>query len=262
MRDRKGGYVSDLREQNFEVYEDGIRQSIRLFRHEDVPVTVGLVIDHSSSMRRKLPQVTAAARSFAQSSNPEDQIFVVNFNEKATLGLPSAIPFTDRPDELGRAISNAPAAGMTALYDAIFKAQEQLLAGSRDRKVLIVISDGGDNASAHTLAEVLKLAEESSALVYTVGIFDDDDEDRNPGVLRQLARATGGEAFFPDQLDEVVAICERIAHDIRQQYTLGYVASNTAQTGAWRAIRVVANDAGRGKLSVRTRSGYIAGSVR
>ncbi len=262
VHDRNGGYVSDLREQDFEVYENGVRQSIRLFRHEDVPVTVGLVIDHSSSMGRKLPHVIAAARTFAQSSNPEDQMFIVNFYEKVTLGLPAAMPFTDRPDELGRAISNAPVAGMTALYDAIVKAQERLHAGSRDRKVLIVVSDGGDNASTHTLPEVLKLSEQSSALVYTIGIFDDADEDRNPGVLRQLARATGGKAFFPEQLNEVVAICESIARDIRHQYTIGYVASGTTQPRAWRAVRVVAHEAGKGKLSVRTRSGYIAGGVK
>jgi VWFA-related protein len=262
VHDRNGGYVSDLREQDFEVYEDGVRQSIRLFRHEDVPVTVGLIIDHSSSMRGKLSQVIAAAQTFAQSSNPEDQMFIVNFNEKVTLGLPVTIPFTDRPDELGRAISKAPAAGQTALYDAIIKAQERLHAGNRDRKALIVISDGGDNASTHTLAEVLKLSAESNALVYTIGIFDDADEDRNPGVLRHLARATGGEAFFPDQLGEVVAICERIARDIRHQYTIGYVASGTPQPGAWRAVRVVARDAKKGKLSVRTRSGYIPGGAK
>ena len=262
VHDRAGGYVSGLREQDFEVYEDGVRQSIRLFRHEDVAVTVGLVVDHSGSMRRKLAHVTAAARTFVQSSNPEDQMFVVNFNEHVTLGLPDTIQFTDHPDELARAIANAPAAGQTALYDAIVKAHEQLHAGSRDRKALIVISDGGDNASAHTLAEVLKLSEQSSALVYTIGIFDDSDEDRNPTVLRRLARDTGGEAFFPEQLDEVVAICERIARDIRHQYTIGYVASSTAKPGAWRAIRVAARAAGKGKLSVRTRSGYIAGGAK
>ena len=186
-------------------------------------------------------------------------MFVVNFNEKATLGLPDTIQFTDRSDELARAIANAPVTGQTALYDAIVKAHERLHAGTRDKKVLIVISDGGDNASSHTLAEVLKLSEQSSALMYTIGIFEEDDEDRNPAVLRRLARATGGEAFFPGQLDEVVAICERIARDIRHQYTIGYVASGHAKPGAWRAIRVVARAAGKGKLSVRTRSGYIAG---
>ena len=262
VHDRAGGYVSNLREQNFEVYEDGIRQSIRLFRHEDVPVTVGLVVDHSGSMRRKLAQVTAAARTFVQFSNPEDQMFVVNFNEKATLGLPDTIPFTAHSDELARAIANAPATGQTALYDAIVKAHERLRLGNRDRKALIVISDGGDNASARTLDEVLKLSDRSTALVYTIGIFDEQDEDRNPAVLRRLARATGGEAFFPEKLEEVVAICERIARDIRHQYTIGYAANSNAKPGAWHAIRVVARGPGSGKLSVRTRSGYIAGGAK
>lgn len=258
VRDRNGPIVSDLNEQDFEVYEDGFRQPIRLFQHEDVPVTVGLVVDHSGSMRRKLRDVIAAARTFVQASSPEDEMFVVNFNEKVTLGLPEAIRFTNRPEELARAISNTPATGMTALYDAVVKARGELQAGSREKKVLIVISDGGDNASAHTLAQVLKMAGQSSALVYAIGVFDASDPDRNPSVLRRLAEATGGEAYFPGELNEVVAICDLIARDIRHQYTLGYVSSNTPQPGVWRSIRVVARAAGKGKLSVRTRSGYIS----
>jgi Ca-activated chloride channel family protein len=258
VRDRKGHFAADLREQDFQVYEDGVRQSIRLFRHEDIPVTVGLVVDHSGSMRQKLPDVIAAARTFVESSSPEDEMFVVNFNERVTLGLPAAIRFTNRPEELARAISNMPAAGETALYDAIAAARPRLETGARDKKVLIVISDGGDNASAHTLAEILKAGERSSAVVYTVGIFDPDDPDRNPNVLKRLAQEAGGEAFFPARLDEVVAVCERIARDIRHQYTLGYVSSNTAQPGSYRALRVLAQAPGKGKLVVRTRSGYIA----
>jgi Ca-activated chloride channel homolog len=260
VRDRKGAVVSDLREQNFEVYEDGVRQSIRLFRHDDIPVTVGLVVDHSGSMRRKLADVIAAARTFVQSSSPEDQMFVVNFNEKVTLGLPSAIRLTNRSDELVRAITNTPATGKTALYDAVVESRARLQAGGPDKKVLIVVSDGGDNASGHSLAEVLKMAAQSSALVYAIGIFDEQEPDRNPGVLRRLARATGGEAFFPRQLDEVVAICERIARDIRNQYTIGYVPSNPVRPGAYRAIRVVARATGKRKLFARTRSGYIGGA--
>ena len=259
VRDAKGGFASDLSEQDFQVYEDGVRQSIRLFRHEDIPVTVGLVVDHSGSMRRKLPDVIAAARTFVQSSSPDDQMFVVNFNEKVTLGLPDDIPLTNRPEDLGRAIANAPATGMTALYDAIVVARKRLQTGSREKKVLIVISDGGDNASTHTLAEVLKMAEQSNILVYTVGIFDDEDADKNPDVLRRLAAATGGEAYFPHQYSEVVTICERIARDIRQQYTIGYVSTSAALPGAYRSIRVAAGAAGYGKLRVRARSGYIVG---
>src|SRR5271157_4874418 len=228
VSDRKGGFVSDLGERDFEVYEDGVPQPIRLFSNEDIPVTVGLVVDHSTSMRPKLAEVTAAARAFVRSSNREDEMFVVNFNEKVSLGLPGAMRFTDSIAELGAAIAATPTGGQTALYDAVAKGLEGLQAGSRDKKVLIVVSDGGDNVSAHSLAEVMKLAGQSSAVIYTVGIFEEEDPDRNPGVLKRLAQATGGEAFFPGQIGDVAAICERIARDIRHQYTIGYVPINLA----------------------------------
>jgi Ca-activated chloride channel family protein len=260
VRSRGGHLVSDLSKQDFEVYEDGVRQSIRLFRHEDVPVTVGLVIDHSGSMGPKLTSVIEAARTFARSSNAEDQMFVVNFNEKVTFGLPAGIGFTNRASELERAIWATPAAGQTALYDAVAEGLERSRAGGPEKKVLIVVSDGGDNASRLSLPEVLKEVSQSSAIVYTIGIFDEEDPDRNPEVLLRLARATGGDAFFPAQFNEVVTVCERIARDIRNQYTIGYVSTSSGPTGALRAIRLTANAAGRGQLSVRTRTGYIAGS--
>jgi len=259
VSDRQGGFVSDLGERDFEVYEDGVPQSIRLFSNEDVPVTVGLVVDHSTSMGPKLAEVTAAARAFVRSSNRDDEMFVVNFNERVSLGLPGAIRFTDSTAELGNAIAATPTQGQTALYDAIAKGLEELKAGSRDKKVLIVVSDGGDNASAHKLAQVMELAGQSSAVIYTVGIFDESDEERNPGVLKRLAQATGGEAFFPSQLTDVVAICERIARDIRHQYTIGYVPISRNRDGTYRAIRVLARGNGHNRLSVRTRTGYIAG---
>jgi Ca-activated chloride channel family protein len=262
VRDRKGGFASDLRESDFAVYEDSVRQSIKLFRHEDVPVTVGLVVDHSGSMKPKLADVITAARTFVQSSRTDDQIFVVNFNEKVTLGLPAAIAAGNRSDVLERAISDTPATGQTALYDAAIEAFNRLREGDREKKVLIVISDGGDNASMRTLAEVLKTAGQSTALVYTIGIFDDNDADKNPDVLSRLARATGGEAFFPRQHNDVVAICESIARDIRNQYTIGYASSNAAKPGAYRSIRVVAGAPGNGKYSVRARAGYIVNGVK
>jgi VWFA-related protein len=259
VRDQKGRVASDLRQQDFEVFEDGVRQSIQLFRHEDVPVTVGLVIDHSGSMRPKLANVIAAARTFIQSSSPDDQMFVVNFNENITRGLPAAIPFTNRPDELARAISNTPATGKTALYDAVWKAREWLAGGSRDKKVLIVISDGGDNASTHTAADILQSGNKSNIQVFTIGIFDPDDPDKNPAVLRQLALATGGEAFVPNELSEVVSVCESIAKDIRSQYTLGYLSSARMQGGGYHSIKVLARSTGKAKLYVRTRTGYSGG---
>ncbi len=259
VHDRKGGFASGLREQDFALYEAGVRQSIRLFRHEDIPVTVGLVVDHSGSMRSKLADVIAAARSFMLSSSPSDEMFVVNFNENVTRGLPPRIRFTNRPDELARAISNTRPTGQTALYDAIDESLELLQSGAQEKKVLIVISDGGDNSSAHTLAESLKKAERSNALIYTIGIFDEDDPDRNPEVLRRFARVTGGEALFPGRVSEIVATCERIARDIRNQYTLGYVSSRSPQAGSYNPIQVVARNQGHRKLVVRTRSGYSAG---
>lgn len=257
--DRQGGFVSDLGAQDFAVYENGVQQRIRIFKGEDVPVTVGLVVDHSTTMLPKLAEVTAAARTFVQSSNREDEMFVVNFNEKVSLGLPGALRFTDSTTELEHAITRVDTGGQTALYDAIFKGLEESKAGSRDKKVLIVVSDGGDNASAHSLGQVMKLAAHSSAVIYTIGLFDENDPDRNPDVLKHLARATGGEAFLPEQLSDVVTICGRIARDIRHQYTIGYVPSDRTRDGAYRAIRVVAQAKDHGRLSVRTRTGYIGG---
>ena len=259
VTDRQGGFVHSLGEQNFEVYEDGVRQRISLFKNEDIPVTVGLVVDHSSTMRPKLAEVSAAARTFVRSSNREDEIFVVNFNERVSLGLPTTIRFTNSPTELEHAITSALAGGQTALYDAIARGLEELRAGNRQRRVLIVVSDGGDNASARSLTQVMKLAGQSSAAIYTVGIFDEEDPDRNPGVLKRLAATTGGEAYLPKELGEVTAICERIARDIRHQYTIGYVPSNPTRDGTYRAIRVVARGNDHDRLSVRTRTGYFTG---
>ena len=218
------------------------------------------MFNHSTTMRPKLADVTAAARTFARCSNRDDEMFVVNFNEIATLEMPGGIAFTNSPAVLVTAISSRPTMGQTALYDAIAKALEVLQSGSRDKKVLIVVSDGGDNVSVHKLSQVMKLAGRSSAVIYTVGLFDASDPDRNPGVLQRLARTTGGEVYLPGQTGEVVAICERIARDIRHQYTIGYVPINPSRDGSYRAIRVLARAKGRDGLQVRTRTGYIAGS--
>jgi Ca-activated chloride channel homolog len=258
VRDRSGHSVSGLGEHDFEIYQDGTLQPIRVFRHEDTPVTIGLVVDHSGSMREKLREVTAAAQTFVRASNPEDQMFVVNFNEDVSLGLPSGMRFSNSADELGSAIWAAPAVGATALYDAVAEALQDLQKGERDKKALIVISDGGDNASKSSLDRVLKMAEESSAVIYTIGVFSEDDPDRNPKVLRRLAHETGGEAFFPSKPSETVEICERIARDVREQYTIGFSSMN-GKPGAYHKIRVTARSKEHGKLSVRTRAGYIAG---
>jgi Ca-activated chloride channel family protein len=259
VRDHKGAPVSGLTQKDFQVYEDKVPQQIESFSHEDVPVTVGLVIDNSGSMRPKHPDVIAAALAFARSSNPEDQIFVVNFNEHVSMGLPANVPFTNNADQLEKALSRNVITGMTALYDAITVGLEQLQKGKWDKKVLIVVSDGGDNASKRTLAQVMSMVNQSSAVIYTMGIFDETDEDRNPRVLKQLSRASGGEAFFPKTLEEILPICEQIAHDIRSQYTISFVPTNKKQDGAYRAIDVKAREPSGGRrMSVSTRAGYTA----
>jgi len=258
VQDRRGSLVSGLSKDDFQVYEDGVLQQIKYFSHEDIPVTVGLVVDNSGSMGQKRPEVIAAALAFARSSNPEDQMFAITFNERVSFGLPDSTPFTDKADHLEIALSRIAADGMTALYDAVAAGFEHLKKGNRDKKVLIVVSDGGDNASKHKLPHIMTMAGQSDAIVYAVGLFDVDDPDRNPRVLRQLARATGGEAFLPGSVRDVVPICEQIARDIRNQYTVAYTPTNRKQDGTYRVIQVKAGAAGRKRLSVRARAGYYA----
>jgi Ca-activated chloride channel homolog len=258
VRNRKGILVSELGKDAFQVYEDGVPQQIKYFSHEDIPVTVGLVVDNSGSMRGKRPEVIAAALAFARSSNPEDQMFAVSFNENVTFGLPADTPFTDKGTQLEAALSRIAADGRTALYDAVAAALEHLKKGTRDKKVLIVVSDGGDNASQYNLAQVMTMAGQPDAIIYTIGLFDENDPDQNPHVLKQLAKATGGEAFLPESLKDVVPICERIARDIRNQYTIVYVPANSKQDGTYRLIQVKAGAQDRERLLVRTRAGYYA----
>jgi Ca-activated chloride channel family protein len=260
-QDRKSILVSGLKQDDFQVYEDGVLQTVKHFSHEDVPVTVGLVVDNSGSMGPKRHDVIAAALAFARSSNPQDQMFVVNFNEKVSFGLPDNTAFTDQPAQLQVALSRVAAGGETALYDAIAEALEHLKQGDRDKKVLVVVSDGGDNASKHKLGEIMALVGQPGVIIYTIGIFDDQDADRKPGVLKRLAKATGGEAFLPESLNDVTPICERIARDIRNQYTIAYVPTKRKRDGTYRTIQVKANAPGGRRLSVRTRTGYFAPSA-
>ena len=254
--DRHNALVSGLSKGDFQVYEDGALQQIKDFSHDDIPVTAGIVVDNSGSMAPKRDDVIAAALAFARASNPQDQMFVVNFNDRVSFGLPPDVPFTDRQEQLRRALSGIGAIGQTSLYDGIAVALDHLKLGNRERKVLIVISDGGDNASKHSLAQVLGMARQSTAIIYAIGIFDEQDGDQNPSVLRRLAKETGGEAFFPESSRDITSICEGIARDIRNQYTLTYVPTIASQDGSYRAIEVRASAPGRGRLLVRTRTGY------
>ena len=258
VRNRSGALVSGLGKEDFQVYEDGVLQQVDSFSHDDIPVTVGLVVDNSGSMRPKRSEVISAALAFARSSNTKDQMFVVSFNENVSFGLPDDTPFTDKEAQLKAALYGIAADGRTALYDAVAAALEHLKKGNRDKKVLIVISDGGDNASRHNLAQIMAMAGQSDAIIYTIGVFDENDPDRNPRALKRLARATGGEAFLPGSVKEIYSICRLIARDIRSQYAITYQPTNRRQDGAYRLIQVNAGTQGRERLVVRTRAGYFA----
>jgi Ca-activated chloride channel homolog len=251
-----GDFVSGLTREQFRVFEDGRQQPITLFRQEDTPVTVGLVVDHSSSMGPKLKGVAAAVSAFAQSSNPEDEMFVVDFSDNVSVKLPGGKPFTSNPQDLARAVSEVSARGMTALYDAVAEGLNHLQLGRSDKKALIIVSDGGDNASKRKYADVLELARRSQAVIYAIALVDAHEEE-NPTVLRRLCKDTGGLAFFPTEGQSVSDISARIAHDLREQYTIGFTPENKGN-GSFRKIRVEVAAPGRGKLQVRTRSGYSA----
>jgi Ca-activated chloride channel homolog len=252
-----GDFVSGLTQEHFRVYEDGRPQSITFFRQEDTPVTVGLVVDHSRSMGSKLPGVAAAVSAFAQSSNQDDEMFVVDFSDNVSVELPGGKPFTSNPRELAQAVSAVSARGMTALYDAVAEGLNHLQFGRWDKKALIIVSDGGDNASGRKYTDVLQLARRSQAVIYAIGLVGALEEE-NPSVLRRLCKDTGGLAFFPGKEESVSDISATIARDLRKQYTLGFVPEKK-NGDSFRKLQVEVKSPGRGTLHVRTRSGYFAG---
>lgn len=257
VQDRNRNSVSGLTKTDFKVYEDGIIQQIESFSHTYIPITVGLVVDNSGTMRSKQREVITAALAFARSCTPEDEVFVVNFNEHVSFGLPDKMLFTNQTAQLEAAFTKK-ATGKTALYDAIGVALDHVKKGNRDKRVLIVISDGGDNASKLTLAQILVMVKHSDIIFYTVGLFDEDDPDRNPDVLKQLAHVTGGEVFLPKLVNEIGPICQQILNDLHNQYTITYTPQNSKQDGNYRIIKVTATATGNRHLKVRARAGYYA----
>jgi Ca-activated chloride channel homolog len=263
VTDAKGNFVSDLQRDNFRVFEDKIEQKISVFQRADIPVTMGLVIDNSGSMREKRAQVNAAAMTFVKTSNPQDEVFVVNFNDEYYLDINE--DFTSNQQELEEALDRIDSRGSTALYDALIGSLDHLKKGHKDKRVILVVTDGDDDASRETFEYTIKSAEQSDAAIYCIGVFSDDDRKNDKRMVRhskkvltELAEATGGMAYFPDSLDQVSPLCEQVARDIRNQYTLGYYPTNTAKDGTFRAVQVQLMASRHGKLSVRTRTGYYA----
>jgi len=264
VTDSRGRHVSGLRASEFVVYEEDRLQNITSLNAEDGPATVGFIIDNSGSMRAKRADVVNAVLVFAGASRSDDEMFVVNFNEQVYLGLPPPIEFTNDLSEIRSALLGAAPAGLTALYDALATGIAHLKTGTRDRKALVLMSDGGDNASRLRLDEVVELAQRSRATIYTIGIYDEDDLDRNPRVLRRIAELSGGRVYFPASLNDLNRISREIAGEIRNQYTIGYRSSNTNRDGKYRKVKITASRNGQ-SFRVITRDGYFApasGSIK
>jgi len=259
VREGKARFAGDLQRENFTVLEDGRPQKIDAFSRDDVPVAIGLLIDNSQSMLNKREEVVAAAKAFVRASKPNDDVFVLHFNEQLKYGLPQDVPFTGDSNLLDQALDQARLDGRTALYDAIHEGLKHLQTSRLTKRALIVISDGGDNLSVHKAEEVVKDADLSGALFYGIGIYDPVDGDANPGVLRKLAASTGGEAYFPEGVAAVRGLCETIARDLRSQYMLSYAPQETAGKNDYRRVQVKVKDPKGRKLIVRTRTGYYAG---
>ena len=264
VKDREGALVSGLTKENFSVVENGRVQPITVFDHDDLPVTLGILVDESRSMAPKRSDVLRAAEALIAESNPNDEIFVLNFNEDVRRGLAPGPLFSGDPAQLHDALYRGVPEGRTALNDAVVDGLEQLEMGQRAKKTLVLISDGGDNASKHLRRETMDKVERSIATIYTIGLFDAEDPDSDPGILRQLAKISGGEAYLPQSSQEMLPLCHRIARDIRARYTVGYLPP-AGSGNAVRHIEVHASGAGYSKLTTKTRSSYIyeeAGNTR
>ncbi len=256
VTDSHGAFVPGLKQENFRVFEDGQPQNLTVFEERDTPVTVGLVVDHSRSMGNKLANVASAVYSFSHSSNPQDEMFVVDFNDDVTVELMKGKAFSNDPKELEEALNAVRARGRTALYDAVGEGLNHLKYSQLDKKALVIISDGGDNASHLNYSQVLAAARQSQAVIYSIVLVGSDNEEENPGLLRRLSKDTGGVAYFPEQDESVTAVSAEIARDLREQYMLGYTPQNLNHPDAFRKVEVKITGPGLGRFRVRTRTGY------
>jgi VWFA-related protein len=257
--DKDGHLITGLPQQAFTVYENKVKQQIRRFSSEDIPVSIGLVIDNSGSMRDKREKVAAAALALVRASNPADEVFVVNFNDEAYLDTPAEKGFTNDIGEMEKALARIDFRGGTRMRDAIKMSIQHLKKGRMDKKVLVVVTDGNDNDSSTSMDELIKTAQQSEVLIYSIGLLTDEswgEARKAKRALKALADATGGETWFPKDVDDVGAIARQVAKDLRSQYVIAYSPLNQAMDGSYRQIRITV----RAKSSpvVRTRSGYYA----
>jgi len=251
--------VPDLKKENFAVFEDGVRQTLISFQHTDVPVSIALVIDNSGSMSRKRPSVNKSALDLIQASNPQDEAFVVNFSDEAFIDQ----EFTSDVNKLRDGLGHIESRGGTALYDAVVASADKLVADAkRPKQVIVLITDGEDNASTISLEQTIRRVQQlSGPVIYTIGLLFGDENSRSEirhahRALEMLSTETGGIAFFPRSIEQIDEIAAEVARDIRNQYTLGYRSTKPTTEPGFRRISVSAESKGLGKLTVRTRTGY------
>jgi len=259
--DRRSQAVTDLPQGAFRVYEDGVEQDIQFFADREVPVAAGLVMDNSSSMIARRSMVRAGVRAFADSSREADEMFTIVFNEHVRFGLPESIPFTRDHDLLSSAFARFPPGGLTALHDAVIDGLAHLAEASHQKRVLVVLSDGDDNASHASESNMLYRAAQSNALIYTIWTGDLTADRGNPRLLRTLAHRSGGVAYGPRSERETVSAFAEVAGNVRRGYSIGYTPSNGAADGTYRHVKVIVKASNR-TLNVRTRDGYIAADDR
>jgi Ca-activated chloride channel family protein len=254
--DKKGNLVTNLPERAFKVFENGAEQRIKLFRREDVPVSMGILIDDSGSMREKRAKVSAAALALVKASNPQDEVFVVNFNDEAYLD----VPFTNDISKLEQGLERIDSRGGTAMRDAISMSIDYMKQkAKKDKKVIVIVTDGNDTASMETLEKTVQKARQSEVLIYAIAILGDDEPNeakKAKRALRALTEASGGLAYYPKLLPEVEQLALQVAHEIRNQYTIAYTPAIQALDGSFRQIHVKVDAPGH--PTVRTRTGYYA----
>jgi Ca-activated chloride channel family protein len=257
--DKSGKLVTNLKQDAFSVSENDVKQDILLFRREDIPVSLGLIIDNSGSMRPKRAGVEAAALALVKDSNPEDEVFIVNFNDDAYIDNPGSKDFLTDIKDMQEALTRIDSRGGTAMRDAIAKSIEWLKKAHKEKKVLVVVTDGVDNASSVRLEDLVRDARQSEVLIYSVGLLTEEEKRSAASAKRQLnalAEATGGLTYYPKELSDVDPIAHQVARDIRSQYTIVYKPTNEALDGSYRKIKVTVK--GPGNPVPRTRTGYYA----
>jgi len=258
VTDEKDHPVGNLKKENFRLFEDRTEQKITVFKYEDIPVSIGLVVDNSRSIEPRKQRLDAAALSFVRKGNAEDETFVVHFDDEPRVSQ----EFTDSIPVLEDTLARMKPYGQTAIYDALILALDQMGKAKYTKRVILLITDGVDNSSKHTLSEAIEAAKRSRVAIYTVGLLSVSGGQKAEDSLVRLAEVTGGHAYFPNDVDEARMIMERVAKDLREQYTLGYFPTNASRNGAWRSIRVdVAPPQGRRpvpRLNANYRHGYYA----